>query len=169
MTEHGIWIIDNKQEAKLLRKKMADFNFEKYSKKETQELLYKMRVAMKKANGIGLSANQIGLDLNMFIAQVEGKFYAIFNPKIIKISEEHNLMEEGCLSVPEIYGNVERPSKITLEGLDKNGKSLKIKAWGLLARVFQHEFDHLNGKLFIDKAKDLHKYVPDDQQKKTNN
>ena len=159
MTEHGIWTINDKKEAKLLRKKVADFDFEKYSRKEIQELLKRMREAMKKANGIGLSANQIGLDLNLFIAQVEGKFYAIFNPELTKISEETLKMEEGCLSVPEVFGAVERPARVTLEGLDKNNKKLRIKSWGLLAKVFQHEVDHLNGAVFIDKATDLHKYT----------
>ena len=158
MTKDGIWTIDNKTELKLLRKKMADFDFSKHTKKEIQELLKKMRSAMKAANGIGLSANQIGLDLNMFIAQVDGKFYSIFNPKITKTSEETANLEEGCLSVPEVFGAVDRPEKITLEGFDKNGRKIKIKAWGLLAKVFQHEHDHLNGVVFIDKATGLHKY-----------
>ncbi len=158
MTENGVWVIDNKKEAKLLRKKTADFDFKKYSKKDTQEMIKKMRAIMKKANGIGLSANQIGLDLNVFVAQAEGKFYSIFNPKIIKFSEEFSELEEGCLSVPEVFGNVARPAKVILEGFDKNGKKIKIKAWALLARIFQHETDHLNGKLFIDKANDLRKY-----------
>lgn len=158
MTKDGIWTIDNKAESKLLRKKMADFNFAKHSKKEIQELIKKMRSAMKAADGVGLSANQIGLDLNMFIAQVDGKFYSVFNPKITKTSKETANLEEGCLSVPEIFGAVDRPEKITLEGFDKNGRKIKIKAWALLAKVFQHEFDHLNGVVFIDKATGLHKY-----------
>lgn len=160
MTKDGIWIIDDKKEAKLLRKRVADFDFKKHSKKEINELLKRMREAMKAANGIGLSANQIGLDMNLFIAQAEGKFYAVFNPKITKYSDNNIIMEEGCLSVPEVFGTTERPEKVTLEGYDKNGKKLKIKAWGLLARIFQHETDHLNGKLFIDIATDLHKYEP---------
>jgi len=158
MTEQGIWVVDNKQEAKLLRKRVADFDFKKYSKKDIQKLITQMREAMKAANGIGLSANQIGLDLNVFIAQAEGKFYAIFNPRITKYSEDKNNMEEGCLSVPEVFGSVTRPAKITLEGQDKNGKKIKIKSWGMLAKIFQHELDHLHGTLFIDKATDLHKY-----------
>jgi len=161
MTEHGIWVIDDKKEAKLLRKKVADFDFKKYSKKDVNNLIKKMREAMKAANGIGLSANQIGLDTNLFIAQAEGKFYAVFNPKITRRSQEKVVLEEGCLSVPEVFGATERPKKITLEGYDKNEKKLKIKAWGLLARIFQHEVDHLNGKLFIDTATDLHKYEPE--------
>lgn len=158
MTKEGIWTIDNKNELKLLRKRMNDFNFKKYSKKEVNNLVKRMREAMKKANGIGLSANQIGLDLNVFVAQADGKFYAVFNPKITKKSEEIASLEEGCLSVPEVFGNVLRPEKIVLEGFDKNGKKIKIKTWGLLARIFQHEVDHLNGSVFIDKTKDLHKY-----------
>jgi len=158
MTKNGIWVINDKKEAKLLRKKVADFDFKKYSKKEITDLIKKMRGAMKKAEGIGLSANQIGLDLKVFVAQVGDKFYAVFNPKIAKSSEESAEMEEGCLSVPEVFGAVVRPSKIILEGLDKNGKKIKIKTWGMLARAFQHECDHLNGMLFIDKATDLRKY-----------
>src|SRR3989344_6503059 len=161
MTKEGVWTNDNKKESKLLRKKAADFDFKNYSKKEISELVQKMKQVMKEASGIGLSANQIGLDLNVFVAQAENKFYAVFNPELKKISDESIEMEEGCLSVPEVFGPVSRPLKVTLEGLDKNGKKIKIKAWGLLARIFQHEFDHLNGGLFIDKAKELHKYVPE--------
>ncbi len=157
MTKDGIWLINDKKEAKLLRKKAADFDFKKYSKKDTQAMFKKMREIMKMAYGIGLSANQIGLNLNVFVAQAEGKFYSIFNPKITKFSEEISEVEEGCLSVPEVFGKVARPAKVTLEGFDKNGKKIKIKAWGLLARIFQHEADHLNGKLFIDTATELHR------------
>lgn len=160
MTQHGIWTISDKNETKLLRKKMADFDFSKFSKKEIQELIKKMREAMKNSNGIGLSANQIGLDMHVFVAQAEGKFYSVFNSKLTKLSEDSVNMEEGCLSVPEVFGEVRRPAKVQLEGFDKNGKKVKIKAWGLLARIFQHEMDHLDGKLFIDKAENLHKYEP---------
>ena len=157
MTTHGIWTTDDKKELKLLRKKVASFDFNKYSKKDLESLLKKMRVAMKKAAGIGLSANQFGLDANFFIAELSGKFYAVFNPKITKASGA-SVMEEGCLSVPGFFGEVSRSEKVILEGLDKNQKPIKIKAWGLLARIFQHEVDHLNGALFIDKAKEVKKY-----------
>lgn len=154
-----IWTIKNKEQEKFLRKKTNNFDFSKHSSKEIKDLIKKMRAAMKKANGIGLSANQIGLDLKVFIARVNNKFYSVFNPKIIKYSEKTAaLKEEGCLSVPEVFGLVERPERITLEGQDTNGKKIKIKAWDLLAKVFQHEVDHLNGILFIDKARELYKY-----------
>lgn len=173
-----IWTIDDKKEEKFLRQRTIDFDFSKFSKKEINELIEKMKKAMIEANGIGLAANQIGLNFKVFVAQIpkiefdnygestkhllpaQEKFYAIFNPEIIKSSKEKSIAEEGCLSVPGGYfGEVERPEKITLVGQDKNGKRIKIKAWGLLARVFQHEIDHLNGILYIDKAKNLKKYT----------
>ena len=157
MTKEGIWIITEKKEVKLLRKKTAKFDFSKHSRKEIQTLIKTMREAMKAAGGIGLSANQIGLDMKVFIAQPENKFYAVFNPELAKESNEEVLMEEGCLSVPSRYGAVQRPEKVTLIGQDSNGKKIKIKAWGILARVFQHETDHLNGILFIDKAEKIEK------------
>ena len=84
------------------------------------------------------------------------KFYAVFNPRIEKSGGEKLFLEEGCLSVPGKYGAVERFERVVLAGFDRNGKPLKIKAWGLLAHVFQHEVDHLNGILFIGKAKGVH-------------
>ncbi len=156
--------IENKQDAKFLRKKTADFDFSRFTKKEIIELAKKMREIMIATNGIGLSANQLGLNLKVFVVQIpktqniaDNKQYIIFNPEIIKFSKEKIIMEEGCLSVPGVYGLVERPEKITIVGQDKNGKKIKIKAWGLLARVFQHEVDHLNGILFIDRTKNIKK------------
>jgi peptide deformylase len=163
-----ILTVENKKDGKFLRKKTTDFDFKKYKKQEIRELIKTMRECMKEAKGIGLSANQIGLDMKFFVANVPQilekqnkvtgfKFYAVFNPKIIKTSKEKTNLEEGCLSVPNTYGMVERPEKIILEGFDQNARKLKIKAWGLLARVFQHEVDHLNGILFIDKATNVYK------------
>jgi len=157
-----ILTVNNKKEEKILRRKTPDFDFAGHEKKEVREMVVKMRTAAKKENGIGLSANQLGFDWRFFIAEIPSdkgkpKFYAIFNPSIVKVSKEKTELEEGCLSVPGIWGIVERPERITLLGLDKNGKKIKIKAWGLPARVFQHEIDHLNGILFIDKASQLFK------------
>ena len=157
-----IFIIDNKKEEKFLRQKTVDFDFAKFKKSEIRNLIKTMREIMKHANGVGLSANQIGLPYRFFIAQVPDsqgklKFYAIANPELTKIGKETVTLEEGCLSVPETYGPTERHYRVVLTGYDYNGKKIKIKAWGLLARVFQHEVDHLNGSLFIDTAKALHK------------
>jgi peptide deformylase len=157
-----IWKITDRKQEKFLRKKVRDFDFTGTGKKTAADLVKRMRASMRAANGIGLSANQIGLDLNVFVAEVPDpdggtKFYAMFNPHFEKMGEEIVTFEEGCLSVPETWGEVERPDRVTLAGFDKNGKAVKIKAWGLLARVFQHEMDHLSGKLFIDKTKKVYK------------
>ncbi|MEK7191981.1 MAG: peptide deformylase [Patescibacteria group bacterium] len=147
----------NKKDEKFLRQKTVNFDFKKHSQAEIRELVKTMRQMMKKASGIGLSANQIGLNIKTFVAQVENKFYAVFNPEILQKSKETSSLDEGCLSVPGVYGIVERPEKITLAGYNSSGKKIKIKAWGLLARVFQHEMDHLGGKLFTDKTKKVEK------------
>jgi peptide deformylase len=156
-----ILTLDEKKEEKILRKKTADFDFTKFTKKEIADLLLRMRRVMRAANGIGLSANQIGLNLNLFVAEVPDahgnlKFYAVFNPSIEKMEGEIGMFEEGCLSIPGKWGDVPRAEKVVLRGFDKNQKPLKIKAWGLLARVFQHETDHLNGRLFVDRAKKVY-------------
>lgn len=156
-----IFGVGNKKEERVLRARTQPIDFAK-PKREREVLVRQMRAAMRSANGIGLSANQIGLSYRVFVAEVPDadgriKQYAIFNPVIEKASKETSVMEEGCLSVPGFYGEVERPEKITLAGFDQYGKAIRIRAWGLLARVFQHEIDHLNGILFIDKAKNIHK------------
>ncbi len=177
--EDKIVTIEAKKDEKFLHKKTQEFDFKKFSRKEINDLIARMKKAMKLARGIGLSANQIGLDISVFVAQIqknendaksltagEQKFYAIFNPKITKASKEKTSLEEGCLSVPNAYADVERPEKITLEGFDKSGKKVKIKAWGMLAKVFQHETDHLNGKLILDRATKVYKITPSDRQHK---
>lgn len=145
--------ISEKSEEKFLRQTTKLFDFSLHSREEIRELIKEMRAIMEKSDGIGLAANQVGLDYQMFVAQVDGKFYAVFNPEIAKSSKETEVLEEGCLSIPGVYDEVKRPDRVVLQGYDKNGKKLKIKAWGLLARVFQHEVDHLNGKVFLDRVK----------------
>ncbi len=154
----SILTISNKKEEAKLRQKTVPLIFKDHTRKEIQELINKMRKIMIEANGIGLAANQIGLNLQMFVARAPDndgkmKFYSIFNPIITKTSKETLILTEGCLSVPGLIGDVERAPKIMLSGFDKLGKPIKIKAWGLLAHIFQHEVDHLNGIVFIDKAK----------------
>ncbi len=153
--------IADKKDEKFLRKKAVPFDFKKFTRKEVNDLITRMQRSMRAANGIGLSANQIGLEFAVFVAEVPDaqggtKFYAVFNPKIEKSSKDAVAFEEGCLSVPGKWGDVTRAEEIVVSGQNKMGKKVKVKAWGLLARVFQHEIDHLNGKLFIDRAKALH-------------
>ena len=153
--------VAQKKDEKFLRKKTVLFDFKKFTRKEVNELITRMRRIMHAANGIGLSANQIGLEFSVFVAEVPDaqggtKFYAVFNPKIEKMDKAAIAFEEGCLSVPGQWGEVTRAETIVVSGYNKMGKKVKVKAWGLLARVFQHEIDHLNGKLFIDRAKKLY-------------
>jgi peptide deformylase len=161
---NDILVASDKKEEKFLRKKTADFDSKDFTKKGIAELVSHMRHVMRAANGVGLSANQIGLDLNMFVAEVPDvdkgglKFYALFNPKIEKKSSEMAVLEEGCLSVPGKWGYVPRAERVVLSGFDRNNKPVKIKAWGLLAHVFQHETDHLQGKLFIDRTKKVYEH-----------
>ncbi len=128
---------------------------------EIRELIRKMKKIMKTNNGVGLAAPQIGVQKQIFVAELlyegeeNGIFYAVINPKITNISKEKERLEEGCLSLPKLYGEVERPKKIQVEYLNEMGKKKRLRASGLLARIFQHEIDHLNGDLFIDKVKEV--------------
>ena len=111
--------------------------------------------SMYAADGIGLAAVQIGVAKRVLVIDVdqkEGKKNAIayINPKLVWVSEEMAVFEEGCLSVPEIYDDVERPARIKCEYLDRDGNKQLLEADGMLATCLQHEMDHLNGVLFID-------------------
>lgn len=122
---------------------------------EIRRLIADMLESMYAADGIGLAAVQIGVPkrvLVMDLAQKDGKNEprAFINPKIVWASDEMVTMEEGCLSVPEIFDNVERPARIRAEYLDEQGHKQTLEADGLLACCLQHEMDHLDGVLFLD-------------------
>ena len=139
---------------KILRKKaelVEDVDF------KTIELIKNMFDTMRNSNGIGLAANQVGVDKAIFvidISVVEGyenyKPLAVINPEITFRSDEKVYMEEGCLSIPDVRHEVLRPKKITIRYYDSDLKEQVLDADELLARVLQHEFDHLKGILFID-------------------
>ncbi|HUS51532.1 MAG TPA: peptide deformylase [Candidatus Paceibacterota bacterium] len=124
---------------------------------DARSLIEQMRKVMKQNNGVGLAAIQIGEPTRIIVCEIDDKFYTFINPEIIKSFSETSVTEEGCLSLPNMYGEVERPKKISLKAINFDGKKIKIKAFGLLARVVQHEIDHLDGILFIDKAKNITK------------
>ena len=153
-----LYTIHTPEQKKILRSTCTPFDFTRYTKKEVREIVKEMRMRMHEWNGIGLAATQIGRTEQFFVAQPpQGKFYAIFNPKITKTEGKPVLMEEGCLSVPGEYGEVARYEKLVIEGQDQNGKAIKIKAWGMLAHIFQHEYDHLQGVLYTDKSKNVNR------------
>lgn len=151
--ENNILEIQTGAENPILRKKSEEI--QKITP-EIKGLVLNMIDTCAKADGIGLAAPQVGESLRLFIVRIpisEKKYFTqeFINPKILKISKEKSTKEEGCLSLPNFYTNVERSKKITVEYQDKNGEEQKIKTSGFLARVIQHETDHLNGILIIDK------------------
>ncbi|MDD5972648.1 MAG: peptide deformylase [Spirochaetales bacterium] len=107
---------------------------------------------MDEADGVGLAGPQVGVSQKLFVVDDrKGNRIAFINPEIIETSVEVGPYEEGCLSVPGVYHDVIRPLGVTVQAQDVNGKAFTIKATGLLARIIQHENDHLNAKLFIDR------------------
>lgn len=117
-----------------------------------QQLIEDMFETMYDAPGVGLAAPQIGVSLQVAVVDVLGdktQQYVLINPKVIA-SEGNTKYQEGCLSVPGVYDTVERATSVTIQALDRHGKSYELTADGLLGECFQHEIDHLNGRLFID-------------------
>lgn len=135
----------------LLRKKAKKV---KKVDKKIKDLIKNMFDTVKNAPGVGLAAPQVGESLQIIVVNHEENQFALINPKIKKKSKEIQIFQEGCLSVPGLIGIVERPEKIEVEALDKNGEKIKIEAEGFIAVIIQHEMDHLDGKLFIDRVKD---------------
>ena len=128
---------------------------------ELQTLIDDMVDTMRAAPGVGLAAPQVDVPLRVIVVEFSEdpedeetppKLYTLVNPEIARASAEEELGTEGCLSIPGIVGDVERPLTVTVKGLNRRGQSVKLKAGGWLARIFQHEVDHLNGVLFVDKA-----------------
>jgi peptide deformylase len=121
--------------------------------KEIKELVDNMEETLHAAPGIGLAAPQVGELLRVIIADIGEGLNVLINPRITK-KEGSQTFIEGCLSLPGIEAPIERSSKVVVKGLDLSGKPVEIEAGGLLATVFQHEIDHLDGKLFVDRVSD---------------
>ena len=117
---------------------------------ELRKLIADMFETMYAAEGIGLAAPQVGRSERLTVVDVEGKKFALINPEMVSSDNTTEKAEEGCLSIPDIYGDVERPATVTVRFTDENGESREETASELLGRCFQHEIDHLDGKLFID-------------------
>ena len=127
-------------------------------------LLDDMVETMREAPGVGLAAPQIGLSDRIIVVEyfekgedeevedASKRVWAVINPEIVKASEDKVMGVEGCLSIPGLVGEVERHAEVQVRGMNRHGKPMKIKAKGWLARIFQHEIDHLNGVLFTDRA-----------------
>ncbi len=127
---------------------------------ELQTLIEDMIETMRQAPGVGLAAPQVGVSERVIVVEyrdeekedIPPKLYALVNPEITRVSKETVSGTEGCLSLPGLLGDVERPGAVMVKGYSRRGQPVTIKAQGWLARIFQHEIDHLNGVLFVDRA-----------------
>lgn len=119
--------------------------------RKLEDLTDAMIISMQEGNGIGLAGPQVGVEKRLFVCQVQEQSPMVFiNPELIGTSEELIPFEEGCLSIPGIYSDVIRPAWVKVQAWNLKGKPFSIEADGILARVIQHEMDHLKGILFID-------------------
>ena len=117
---------------------------------EVRRLVDDMFETMDAAEGVGLAANQVGLALRIAVVDAEGSRFAMINPVIHEASGKES-EEEGCLSIPDVYAEVTRPERVVLEAIGRDGLPFRIEAGGLKARAIQHEIDHLDGILFLDR------------------
>ena len=135
----------------VLRKKSFEVtNFDE----KLWQLLDDMKETLIKADGAGLAAPQVGVLRRVFIVSANGKYFECVNPTILSKSGVQ-VGDEGCLSVPNKFGTVERPNKLKIKAFDRFGKEFTVNAEGFLARAFCHEYDHLDGIIYIDKATNL--------------
>jgi peptide deformylase len=118
---------------------------------DVTKLVERMVETMRSAHGIGLAANQVGVPLRLAVIEVGGELTVLVDPELVQ-AEGSDPSDEGCLSLPRLYGVVERPTRVAVRARDLLGKRFKIEGEGLLARALCHEIDHLNGRLFIDRV-----------------
>jgi peptide deformylase len=135
----------------ILRKKSKEISLKEISGRGFIKLVSSLKKTMLETDGAGLAAPQIGKNIRLAVVNSKDGPICLINPNIMKKSWAKEAGQEGCLSIPGIFGNVKRPKKITLIYYDQTGKKIKQTAQGLMARVMQHEIDHLDGILFIDK------------------
>lgn len=136
---------------KILRTKLK--KIENFKDPQLNKIIKEMKKAMIKYDGIGLAANQVDLNMRLIVVNTAKGPQAFINPRIKSKSLLKQKFDEGCLSFPDISGFVSRPRKITMEYWNENGNKQKLKAKQLMATVFQHEMDHINGIIFTDKIK----------------
>jgi peptide deformylase len=143
--------------------------------KDVLALIDDMVETMRAAPGVGLAAPQIGVSQQIIVVEYGNeedeeapkKLYAVINPEIISASEEKIVGTEGCLSIPRIAGDVERHEKIVVKGMNRQGKLVKFKLSGWIARIFQHEIDHLDGILYTDRAQKVWRLQEDEEMHDT--
>lgn len=161
--------IDNSP-ANPLRKKAEAVKKTEFGSKELKQTIKSMQKALsKEKDGVALAAPQIGVSKRIFVVAEEAyeteakwKPLVFINPKIVKASKKHKDMQEGCLSIRWVYGKTSRAISVTIESSDENGNKFSFGASGLIAHIFQHEIDHLEGILFIDHGFDLEEFTEEE-------
>ena len=164
MSQFEILTVHNPEQHKILRSRSRKVQ------QVTQKLVAlaeEMLETMREANGVGLAAPQVGVSQRLFVVELPEdeendqprQTFVLFNPEIVKSSGEQ-IGYEGCLSIPGYVGEVARHEQITVKGLNEKGQPVRHKAAGYLARVFQHEIDHLDGILYIDRLTDPDTFRP---------
>ncbi|MBI2054397.1 MAG: peptide deformylase [Candidatus Staskawiczbacteria bacterium] len=118
---------------------------------EIKELIFNMKETLRQAQGVGLAAPQVGVSKRVVVVETEKGAVGFINPKIIKKSREKETQEEGCLCMPGIFLRIKRAKEVGVEAQNETGEIVKIETKGLLARIFQHEIDHLDGILITDR------------------
>ena len=126
---------------------------------DVRDLADKMTEVMLKEDGVGLAAPQVGVRKRLIVVNLEDDFHILINPELLEQSDEEEVSEEGCLSVPGPEAPVSRSKEVVIRGTDLDGNEVELTRDGLGARVFQHEIDHINGKLFIDHLSDAERSV----------
>ncbi len=156
-TKLPLWTIFVPDQCSVLTAPAQDVDVATLSDAAFQQLIDDMVVTMRQAKGIGLAAPQVGRKIRLAVIsdEVDGQLLqplVLINPRLTKLSPEQESGEEGCLSIPGVYGQVRRSRHLTLQAFDRHGRFYTLNASHLLARVIQHEADHLAGVLFIDRA-----------------
>lgn len=147
--------------AESLRRRSVEVETEQIKNGGLRELCDDMAETMLKKDGVGLAAPQIGRNIRLIVVNTKDGTVCMLNPVVLKKSFLKEWGEEGCLSVPGVFGMVKRPKKIDYCYYDTKGRRISSQASGFMSRVIQHEIDHLDGILFIDKAIKLKKYEKD--------
>lgn len=157
-----ILTIDNPQDLAILRAVAAPVPDGHIGTTHVQRIITDLKdTLVNSSNGIAIAAPQIGESVRIFVVSPQAfgedhtDFLVCINPKISRFSKERKDLEEGCLSIPNVYGNVTRSVKVTLDAYNEHGQAFRRGASGLLAQIFQHETDHLDGILFTDSATDV--------------
>lgn len=138
--------------AAVLNTRPADFDFESEDAPAIANILFGR---MQELGGVGLSANQVGLNMRVFVMGMEGIRMNVFNPEILAHSVEEEHMNEGCLSFPGLTLGVKRPTNITVKFQNEKGEWCQLQLGGFTSRIFQHEYDHMEGKLFTSHVSPL--------------